>query len=269
MPVELPIKVIPKTLFSPRIILFYGMPKIGKTKISVDLPGNLILEGDPEGCSMYECMWLPLWQWTYDDWKEFLKKIMDAGAENAKAGKTGVDLYPYKYITVDNVAAIQEIAISVLTKEYISEQKKKPADKRGDTAKEALSDPNFRINDLPHGSGHYLIRERVKQMINDLSSVCHKLILVAHVRDKELSEMANIVVYVKEIALMGKLGEIVAALVDAIGYVYRDGKGVLKVNFTSNERSTMGSRYRYLAGKNMEFSWEVIFPDEFGLPIPE
>lgn len=255
------------------------MPKVGKTKVAADLKNNLMLVGDPEGCSMYECTYLPLWNAVYKEdpknsdqvsWQGTIKAILEEGAKRKAEGKTGVDIYPYKYITIDTIGVVQDIAVDALTKEYLAEQRTKPADKRGATANDALADPNFRIADLPHGMGHYQIRERVKEMILDMASVCHKLILTAHVKDKELTTMANVIVYVKEIALMGKLGEIVAAMVDAIGYLYWPGKSKeMHVSFISNERSTMGSRYRYLAGKDMAFSWEAIFPDEFGLPIPE
>lgn len=266
---ELPMAVIPKTLFSPKNMLFYGPPKVGKTKILTELfpDRHLILEGDPEGASMYDCMWLPLDKMNYEDFYKVINNIIAQGEGRIATGLKGKDSFPYVFISVDNATEIQEIARMSLTKEYLHEARKAP--KQTDTQKEALADPEFRITDLPHGAGHLRLRERVKAMFNDLSRVCHKLIVIAHVKDKEIPSAANTLVKVNDIFLDGKLSSIVAARMDVIGYLSRSKDGTLMVNFSSNDVAARGARFKYLAGKSIPFDWKTIIPDEFGLSVPE
>ena len=49
---------------------------------------------------------------------------------------------------------------------------------------------------------------------------------------------------------------------DAIGYVYRDeDKGKLMLTFKSNSALEAGSRSPHLAGKVMEFKWNLIYKE--------
>jgi hypothetical protein len=50
---------------------------------------------------------------------------------------------------------------------------------------------------------------------------------------------------------------------DAIGYVYRDeDKGKLMVTFKPNNALEAGSRSPHLAGKEMEFKWNLIYKEK-------
>ena len=55
MAITLPTAVVKKTRISPKISLFYGLPKVGKTGKMAELEGNLILDGE-EGAEVYDCL---------------------------------------------------------------------------------------------------------------------------------------------------------------------------------------------------------------------
>ncbi|MFZ8499111.1 hypothetical protein ACO1NC_14030, partial [Staphylococcus aureus] len=70
-------------------------------------------------------------------------------------------------------------------------------------------------------------------------------------------------VKVNDISLTGKLSSIVCSRADAIGYLYRTPKGELRVSFQTYDGAVMGARQKYLAGQDIPFSWDTIYPDVF------
>ncbi len=66
------------------------------------------------------------------------------------------------------------------------------------------------------------------------------------------------VVIPKQLALTGKLRDILPRKVDAVGYVYND-KGTIKVNFTGTEEKVGGTRALHLRGYNDVLDWKKIF----------
>jgi hypothetical protein len=264
MPVELPDKPIEPTMFSPERLLLYGPPKIGKTDILTWLPDTLILEGTPRDIAMYRTRWLPI-----TDYKQFMDTgaaVMAKMARNREEGKLGKDVYPYRFMAIDTMTDVEDIIIRHLTTETIAREKKRPADKQN----KDVFDPLFSVMDLPYGAGVELVRNKMLNTIDSISMIAPRSVYIAHVKDKLIGEIANQQVKVEEIALMGKLPGIVASRMDAIGFLFRDKDNKLMVSFnTPGEKSSMKSRFKWLAGKTIPFSWEAIFPDEFGLPVPE
>jgi hypothetical protein len=61
--------------------------------------------------------------------------------------------------------------------------------------------------------------------------------------------------------LSGKLKNLVMADSDAIGFVYRDEEGNLKVTFEASAEIEAGSRCEHLRGNVVEFEWEHIYID--------
>ena len=104
-----------------------------------------------------------------------------------------------------------------------------------------------------------------------VGSVTTNVILVGHVKDKSIvnasgAEIGN----VKDFDLTGKLGRILAAKSDAIGFIYRDEESNLCINFETNGEATAGARPEHLANKRIIVSektedgfishWDRIFP---------
>ena len=91
------------------------------------------------------------------------------------------------------------------------------------------------------------LRKAVKELIDLFKPFCETLILVAHVKDKqiqkngeEMSEMS--------VDLAGKLGDIVCGEADAIGYIYRSGKDTI-ISFEGGDNTIREARPLHLRGK--------------------
>ena len=111
-------------------------------------------------------------------------------------------------------------------------------------------DPNADVRLIPQGAGYLFLRKEEKKMIDIFKDKCETLILVAHVKDKqirkndeEMSEMS--------VDLAGKLGDIICGEADAIGYVYRD-KNKTMISFEGGDNTIREARPLHLRGKKIE-----------------
>ena len=91
------------------------------------------------------------------------------------------------------------------------------------------------------------LRKAVKELIDLFKPYCETLLLVAHVKDKqiqkngeEMSEMS--------VDLAGKLGDIICGEADAIGYIYRQGKDTI-ISFEGGDSTIKEARPLHLRGK--------------------
>ena len=123
--------------------------------------------------------------------KEVCKAIKDAGK-------------PYKFITIDTVTAVEEMAKPVAIALY--QQSPQYSEKYADVKDPAL---------LPNGLGWSLWRTAVESIINLISSCTDNLIICGHVKDSKLDENASGAL--KTLDLTGKLSRILSAKSDGIG----------------------------------------------------
>jgi hypothetical protein len=246
MSIVLPTEPVKASRINPKILIIYSLPKVGKTDMLSQLPGNLILDGE-DGAAYYDCLKLTLTNEPQID--EICKSIRAEGAKRAAAGKKGVDIFPYPYISLDTVDAFEEMCEITCTKEY----------------KDTVIGKNWEgsnITDLPQGAGYGLVRRKLMTNVLKLASVCKTLIITSHIKDKSLNK-GGVEATFKDISLSGKLGGILCSKADAIGYVYRNKDSELWINFESMEDSAvMGGRCPHLKGKNMPFEWSSIFVPE-------
>ena len=61
--------------------------------------------------------------------------------------------------------------------------------------------------------------------------------------------------------LSGKLKNFIMADSDAIGYVFRDGEGALKVSFIADDETEAGARCPPLRGQVIDFDFANIYVD--------
>jgi hypothetical protein len=247
------------TRINPRISLFYGVPKVGKTTMMAQLPNHLLLDFE-RGSEALEAARVPIGSidgptvFNEDGSVAFtsvhtvIQQITAIGiAEFQKTGKKPKP--PYKYLIVDTVDKLEELCEGTATRKY----------------KESVLGKKFEGNsvlELPNGGGYYYLRNEVMEYVNQLAAVCEHLILVSHVREKNLDK-GGIAVEVRDISLTGKLGKIVCAKADVIGYMYQDsGTKKLMVSFETYESSVMGARFPRLAGQRFPFDWDKIFLPE-------
>jgi hypothetical protein len=262
MPEILPSRRLAPTRINPKISLFYGKPKVGKTGLISQLEDTINLDFEA-GAEMYDSRRVPI---RYIDgpttWAKhpvtgedilsavslntFIDEIIKEGQAQAKAGKPVT--YPYRAIAVDTVDKLEELCEVSATIKY----------------KNSILGKKFEGNsvlDLPQGAGYYHLRNEVLYQIDRLAMICKYLILVAHIKEK-MMDKGGISVETQDISLTGKLSSIVCAKVDTIGYVYRDQNKPMMVSFETSQGAVMGSRFTRLAGQRFEFDWRKIFLDE-------
>ncbi len=256
----LPDKKLAPTRVNPKILLLYGKPKVGKTSKISELESCLNLDFE-KGADMYTSMRLPMCgitgPTTYNEKKEItgvsldtvFNEIVANGTAQAAAGKT-VE-FPYKVLVVDTIDKLEDYCEIEATVKY----------KNSVIGKKFEGDS---VLELPNGAGYHHLRKEMLYQIDRLTKVCKYLILVAHVKDK-LLDKGGVQVESQDISLTGRLGAIVCAKTDAIGYVYRDHKKPLMVSFATSQGAVMGSRGTRLSGQTFEFDWTKIYLDEPGI----
>jgi hypothetical protein len=253
----LPTKPVKATRINPKIILFYGIPKVGKTKILSDLTDCLTLDTEG-GAEMYDMLRLPIKSISgptklaedgtvqSTSINEFIKD-MNAEAARQTAAKEQLR-FPYKYIAVDTIDKLEDYCEIAATAIYKSTTIGKNFDGKS-------------VLDLPNGAGYYHLRNEVLRVIDQLTMYCKHLILISHVKEKTLDK-GGVAISYNDISLTGKLGSIVCAKCDGIGYLFRQPGKPLMVSFETFESSVMGARFSHLAGQKFEFSWDKIFIPE-------
>lgn len=245
MSIVLPQEPVKASRTSPKILVLYGMPKVGKTEALTSLPDCLILDAEG-GAEMYEAMRIPIN--SIADLYDVRKAILDEGTKRKSAGKSGMELFPYKYLALDTLDKIEEFAEVTATAKYKTSTIGKTFQGRS-------------VLELPNGGGYYYLRNEMNQIINDMASVCPRLILITHIKEKLLNKGGEDV-RINDISLTGKLGGIVCAKADAIGYLFRQqGNEKLQVSFETFDSTVMGARVKHLAGKKFDFDWSKIYVD--------
>lgn len=263
MPSLLPTRKTAPTRYNPKILLIYGMPKVGKTTKVAELSSAIILDLE-DGADIVECIRLPI-------------KGVDAPlrtkivGEETIATSMGLEQFyeqmnqyardwpkgtpfvlPYERIVVDTLDKLEEFCEVSATKKY----------KDSTIGKKFKEEhPNASVLELPNGGGYYHLRNEMVYHIDKLAGFCKQLILVAHIREKSLNK-GGIDIIQKDLSLAGKLSGIICAKADAVGYVYRETNKPMMISFETTENAIMGSRFPRLAGKRMPFEWDKIFITE-------
>jgi len=228
MSITLPTKKVKASIKSPKNLIIFSKPKIGKTSLISELDNCLIL--DLEDGSKYLDA-LKVKATSFEEIKEIGKAIKEQG-------------HPYKYVAVDTITALEEIVLPYA--EYL--YSKSPMGKNWFSpggGKERYGT----IIGLPEGSGYYWSRQAFTKVTNYILTWAPYTIFVGHVKDIVLEKNgANFSSL--DLDLTGKLKRIAASNADAIGYLYRKGdKNILSFK-TTNDISS-GARPTHL--RNEEF----------------
>ena len=231
---ELPTKKVKASRKSPRNMIIYGPPKIGKTTVLSQLDNCLILDLE-NGSDMVDALKIKV---------DSLAQLASIGREIIKQGK------PYKYIAIDTISKLEEWCEAEAKKMY----KLTAMGKNFDKNNEGLS-----ILSLPNGGGYLYLRLAYKKWIDRLNLLADKIILVGHLRDKMLEKKGK-EVSVKDLDLTGKIKQMTCSSTDAIGYIYREGEETM-ISFNSLEDITAGTRCEHLKGKTMPLKWSEIYID--------
>lgn len=233
------------TDYNPRLMVLFGKPKCGKSTLMASIDNNLIIDLE-DGYRALDVM--AVQARSANDIFEIRNLITQKNLENG--GKPF-----YRFITIDNATRLEEMSLFYAAALYRRTQMgasygyKK--DKIGNILKDAqgnkVIDPKADVRQLPNGAGYAYIRTALKEMINMFRPLCDTLILVCHVKDKQIkkndaetTEMA--------VDLAGKTGDIICGEADAIGYVSRQGNKTL-ISFVGGDNAIRGSRPLHLREK--------------------
>ncbi len=239
MGIVLPTTKLKAERVNPKRIVIYSKPKTGKTTSFAALENNLILDLE-HGTDFIEAMKVQIGS---------LQELIDTGKaiEEAK--------YPYKYITIDTVTALEEMIMPLAVKLY----KQTPMGKNyeGDN-----------VTTLANGAGYLYIRQAFFQVLDFIDTLAPTVILSGHIKDKQVDDKGELVMSAN-IDLTGKIRSLICANADAIGYMYRKNNQVV-LSFKTNEEVTCGARPEHLRNQEIVISevnesgeivthWEKVF----------
>ena len=230
----LPKTKIPVARKSPKNMIIYGPPKIGKTTALSNLDGCLIIDLE-QGSDMVEALKIKA---------KNLSELAQIGKAIINDGKS------YKYIAIDTVTKLEEWCEVEGKKIY----QNTPMGKNFDKDKKGIS-----VLSLPNGAGYLYLRMAYKRWIERLGHLADHIILVGHLKDKFIEKKGK-EVSSKDLDLTGKIKQITCANADAIGYIYRENDETM-ISFDSKEDLTAGSRCEHLKGQTMPLNWSKIFID--------
>lgn len=242
MAIDLPKTKIPAETQDPKYLILFGLPKVGKTTVLSTLENNLILDFE-NGSTYIDALKMKVD--SLKTLKEIVKAIKDAGR-------------PYKYITIDTITAVEEMAKPVALTLYRNSP--------------VFSDRYADVTDitrLPNGSGYTFLRQAIEAIVDLVASATDNIIICGHVKDTALNE--GIDGQVKDLDLAGKTKRILSAKSDAIGFVHRDEASNLCINFGQDGEVLTGARPKHLANQDIIVAernedgtftshWERIYP---------
>tara|TARA_B110000908_G_scaffold90342_1_gene107354 strand:+ start:535 stop:1236 length:702 start_codon:yes stop_codon:yes gene_type:complete len=231
---KLPTKKVKASRKSPKNMIIYGAPKIGKTTVLAQLDDCLIIDLE-QGSDMLDALKVQA---------NSLKELGEIGKEIFQQGK------PYKYVAIDTISKLEEWCEEEGKQIYL----KTPMGKSFET-----KNPGMSILSLPNGAGYLYLRMAYKRWMERLNTLADHVILVGHLKDKMLEKKGKEVA-VKDLDLTGKIKQITCANADAVGYIYREDD-VTMISFDSLDDIVAGSRCDHLKGKTMPMEWSKIFID--------
>jgi hypothetical protein len=237
---KLPTKKIKASSNSPKKMLFFSKPKTGKTSILAELKDSLILDLE-NGTDFLDAVKVKVRNSA--DLKEVGEAIKAAGR-------------PYKYIIVDTVTKLEDIALQVALQLY----KATPLGKNfeGDN-----------VLTLANGAGYLYQRMAMEKLLAYIETLADRIIYSGHIKTKYIEKNGKEVA-AAEVDLQGKAKSMLCADMDAIGLLYRDGDKNI-ITFVTKDEVICGARPEYLRNAEIVLSeyidgkyvthWDKIFID--------
>ena len=222
---ELPTKVIKSTTVNPSLLTVFGQSKVGKTTMLSKLNNCLIIDTE-KGTKYVDALKVQVNNSA--ELKDTVRALKESGSQ-------------YNYLALDTIDNV----VSWIEK---------------DVARDNNVDSFAKI---PFGDGYNQVRTRVMNMISALMDCCDHIIIIGH-RKKTIIGNESVEVNVSSLDLSGKLKNYVMAKSDAIGFVYRDEEGHLKISFEASDEIEAGTRLPHLAGKILDFKWSEIYKTAVG-----
>jgi len=258
--IVLPTKKVAASHKSPKNLILFSKPKVGKTKVLAQLEDCLILDLE-SGSDYVDAMKVKA---------SSVEEIKKIGEAILKADK------PYKYVAVDTITALEEICIPYAEKIYSKTSMGKNWFKaiEDEDGKRKLAPDSGKamygnILNMPNGAGYAYLREAFTKIIEYIKTWAPRVILVGHVKDVML-EKNGADFNALDLDLTGKLKRITSSQSDAIGYLYRKGSQNI-LSFKTTDDVACGARPDHLRNKEIVLSdlsedeysthWDQIYID--------
>lgn len=241
--------------------ILFGLEKSGKTTALSQLENCLIIDTQ-RGTNKVAC-------------KSRIQVPEDRGPVGKMrwletlADKLIADGKKYDYVALDTFTEVDEWAEWSGTFRYMNSIQGQKFNRERDDNGQPIKGGTFLEPDNPsyesvhtigEGYGYRWSREDTVRVFNKFLNVANKcVIFVCNVEDKYIGNKETTdVILPRQLALTGRLRNILPRKVDGIGYVYNDN-GTIKVNFTGSEERAGGNRCKHLQGYNDVLDWKKIF----------
>ena len=232
------------TDYNPRLMVLFGKPKSGKSSLMASLDNNLIIDLE-DGYRSLDVMCVQA------------RSAADIFNIKAAIEKMNIETNRkfYRFITIDNASRLEEVSLTYAAHLYrqtsMGQSWGYKKDNIGnillDNSGKKVVDPKADVRQLPNGAGYLYLRNALKEMVNMFKPLCDTLILVCHVKDKQIKKNDEETTEMT-VDLAGKTGDIICGEADAIGYVSRqDNKTIL--TFKGGDNNIKGSRPLHLREK--------------------
>jgi hypothetical protein len=244
MTVVLPFKLIEPDSSSPNNLIIFSKPKTGKTELVSKLPNCLILDFE-KGSRFVSALKVQI---------ESVADLRAYGSEILKIYKeTGK--YPYDYIAVDTVTALEALALIHAETVFMRTPMGKNWLKKGEDGKLAADAGKRKYGNIigmPDGAGYHYLRLAFDELLGFINTLAPRIILLGHIKDVNIDK-EGVMFTAAELDLTGKLKRITTSDSDAVGYLYRKGKKNI-LSFKTKEEVACGARPKHLSNEEIVIS---------------
>jgi len=238
----LPLQKVKAATKSPKNLIIFSAPKVGKTELLAGLDNNLILDME-DGSDFVDAI------------KMKVKSVGDIKKVGVAIKEAG---YPYDYVTIDTITALETICVPYAEILYARTPmgknwfKKDPVS--GKLALESGKSQYGDILGLPNGAGYKYLRQAFTNIVEHIKTFAPRLIQLGHVKDVQL-EKSGVEVSSSDLDLTGKIKRIAASQSDAIGFLYRHKDGNKNIlSFKTTGEIACGARPTHLSNKEIVIS---------------
>lgn len=214
---------------SPKNLIIFSKPKVGKTSLLAALPNCLILDLE-NGTDYVDAMKIKAS--SIEDIREIGREIKAAGC-------------PYEFIALDTMTALEDMCVPYAEQLYSAT----PMGKNWFTE----GKPKYgNILNMPNGAGYPWLRQAFTKVVDYVKTLAPHVILVGHIKDT-LLEKNGAEFTALDLDLTGKLKRISSSQSDAIGYLYRKGEQNI-LSFKTTDEVACGARPEHLRNQEIVIS---------------
>ncbi len=210
---------IPKVALEDYFLLVSGDPKAGKTTLFAKLAEKYF--GDINNCLLiaFEKGYTALKIVAQDinDWEDF-EEVVEELIEDKNS-------LPYKYLALDTVDIMYEMATDQVIKEWNQKNPQKRAMDIAGVGAKGRSDQGF-------GVGYQRVKQKIRRQIDRLMKAGYGIMAITHSKDKEVQQKDGLSYDLLTVSLPGSAREVFINLADFIIFITIEKEEINKKIFT-------------------------------------